>query len=403
MRLLQPRKQVPRLAQYTWARQWHAIGLIGLSVGIFQLTPFLVKRSLNAKPWQVALLIAVWQAPWIFAPALQPLMARVNPQRAWRWMAVAAHAPLLLLLFVPVDSMLWPLLGALGLYYLVGIAYMPHRGALLRTNYAPEVRGRMYGLVQIVSLVGFMLASKAGGSLMEHSDWWARVLYPAAAVAGIAGFWLQGRIRWRGQRRPKKAVEHAGWKEVWQILKTDDAFRTYEIGFMVYGVAFLMGIAQLALYAEGPLHLSYDQVTNAMGLAQPIGWGLGALVWRRVSDALGVTRLTALAFLALALFYFAMPGVSGPVTYLAAFALFGFVMAGVDVGWSLGPLHFAPDGRGHMYTAVHFSLVGVRSCFAPFLGFAIVHYLGYNAAFLTSATVLVVATLIIWRLARRTP
>ena len=407
IRLLQPQKQsspsVPRLAQYTWSRQWYAITLIGVSVGIFNITPFLVKRSLNAKPWTVALLIAVWQAPWILAPALQPLMARVNPQRAWRWLAVVAHAPLLLLVLVPAESMLWPLLGALGLYYLVAIAYVPHRGALLRTNYAPNVRGRMYGMVQVVSLAGIVLANKAGGYLMDADRWWVRVLYPAAAIAGMAGFWLHSRIRWRGQRRRRPPREQTTWREVLHILKTDHAFRAYEIGFMVYGVGFLAGWALLFLYAEGPLALSYDQLTNATGYGFPVALMAGSFVWGRMADALGVTRLTALAFLALAIFYLFMLAVTGPGTYLVAFALFGFVMAGVDVGWSLGPIHFAPDGRAHMYAAVHFSLVGIRSCFAPFLGFAIANQFGYRAAFLASATLLVVAACMIWRLARRTP
>lgn len=401
--MLQPRRPIPRLARYTWSRQWYALGLIGMSVGILTIAPFLVRRSLGATRSQVALLIAIWQAPWILAPLVQPLMARVDPQRAWRWLAVAAHLPLLLFGLLPLDTktMLWPLLGVLALYYLVSIAYIPHRGALLHTNYALDVRGRMYGLVQFVTLAGLTIANKAGGRLMDSDPDAMRWLYPAAGALGLAGFWLHGRIRWRGQRRPRPPREYASWREVWRILKEDRAFRTYEIGFMVYGVAFLAGWALLYLYAEGPLELSYDELTNATGYASPVALMLGAFVWRRVSDALGVTRLTAIAFLALACFYLSMQLVSGPWSYVAAFALFGFSMAGVDVGWSLGPLHFAPAGKAHMYAAVHFSMVGVRSCFAPFLGFAICDLFGYRAAFATSATLLIIAAVIIGRLARR--
>ena len=59
-RLLQKREvvSIPRLARYTWRRQWYALALIGMSVGIFQLTPFLAKRSLDATLAEVALLIA---------------------------------------------------------------------------------------------------------------------------------------------------------------------------------------------------------------------------------------------------------------------------------------------------------------------------------------------------------
>jgi MFS family permease len=394
---------MPRVARYTWSRQWYALGLIGVANGVFGLTPFLVKRSLDAEAWHVALLIAIWQAPWVLAPAIQPLMARVDPQRAWRWMAVLAHAPLLMLAFVPVESLLWPLLGSLGLCYLVSIAYIPHRGALLRTNYDGAIRGRMYGFMQAITFLGITIGNKAGGILMDLGPQWTGALYVVAAVLGMAGYWLHGRIRWRGQGRPHTAHELPSWREALQILKVDRAFRTYEFGFMVYGIAFLMGWALLFLYAEGPLGLTYNELTNATAYAFPLAWMVGSLVWGRASDRLGVIRLTSLAFFALAAFYVSMQFVTGPWSYLLAFAFWGFSMAGVDVGWSLGPLHFAPDGRAHMYAAVHFALVGIRSCFAPFLGFALAHFYGFRVAFGASATLLVVGALIVRRLARRSP
>ena len=112
---------IPRVARYTWSRQWHAVGLIGMSVGVFSITPFLIRRSLHASDFEVALLIAIWQAPWILAPFIEPLIARLHPQAAWRWMAVLAHAPLLAIAFLPMAT---PLMIVMGLYYLVGNAYV---------------------------------------------------------------------------------------------------------------------------------------------------------------------------------------------------------------------------------------------------------------------------------------
>ena len=390
----------PRVARYTWSRQWYALGLIGMSVGIFHLTPFLIRRDLGASPWQVAMLIGIWQAPWILAPLIEPLMARLNPQRAWRWLAVIAHAPLLVIAFVPLA---WPLMIVLGLYYLTSIAYIPHRGAMIRANYAPEVRGRMYGLLQAVTLLGSAVAAKAAGRLIEWDSAWIRVVFPVGGVLGFLGFWAHSRIRWRGQARVKVARLHASWHEVWRILRDDRAFRTYEVGFMTYGVAFLMGWPLLFLYAEGPLGLTYDQLTNGTAYASPAALLFGAWFWSRFTDRLGVVRLSMLAFLCLAIFYTSMLFVTGPWSFVAVFALWGFSMAAVDVSWSLGPLHFAPEGEAHMYAAVHFSMVGVRSLFAPFLGFWIKQEFGYSAAFSCCATLFCVAAIIALRLSRRSP
>ena len=138
-----------------------------MSVGVFSITPFLIRRSLHASDFEVALLIAIWQAPWILAPFIEPLIARLHPQAAWRWMAVLAHAPLLAIAFLPMAT---PLMIVMGLYYLVGNAYVPHRGALIRTNYPPSVRGRMYSFIQAVTLLGAALAAKGAGWLMDGDD-----------------------------------------------------------------------------------------------------------------------------------------------------------------------------------------------------------------------------------------
>jgi predicted MFS family arabinose efflux permease len=263
----------------------------------------------------------------------------------------------------------------------------------------------MYSFIQTVTLLGAALAAKGAGWLMDGNDtFWVRVLYPSAALCGFLGFWLHGRIRWRRRRRAQARRAKTSWRDVWRILKEDRAFRIYEIGFMTYGVAFLMGWALLSLYAEGPLNLSYDQFTDAVGYAFPLALVCGAWFWGRFTDRLGVIRLSAVAITTLAGFYlFMLLAVSGHRTFVTGFALFGFAMAAIDVGWSLGPLHFAPEGEAHMYTAVHFALVGVRSLFAPFLGLWMMRSLGYHVTFASCATLLLAASLVLWRLSRRSP
>jgi predicted MFS family arabinose efflux permease len=222
-----------------------------------------------------------------------------------------------------------------------------------------------------------------------------RAVYPAAAACGIASFLLMGRIRWRRSREARRlAAAAAGgvaraiasaWRETFRILREDRAFRTYERGFMLYGLGFLASVGLLALYAEAELKLSYDQWTSAQSLSFPVAQILGAALFGRLSDRLGIVRTTAMGFLLLAAFFGLMPLVGTAGSLVAACALWGVAMGGVNVGWSLGPLHFAPDGQAHMYGAVHFCLVGVRSLVGPFLGFAVKEILSYPAAFALSA------------------
>jgi MFS family permease len=397
-------RTLPLVARYTWALQWPSAALEGLAIGVIGLSAFVIKRSLGAPERAVPLLIALWQIVWVFAPSLSTLIARAHPQRLWRVLAFSTFLPLAAIALVSVtptgepghgEGTLWLFLACMTLHYSSGIATVPHRGALLRTNYPPHVRGRMFGLFLVVNLLAAAVAAKGAGYLLDSDPRWVRALYPAAALSGIGGFLLMGRIRWRRSREARRIAAKArrglwpamadAWRETFRILREDRAFRTYERGFMLYGVGFLSSVGLLVLYCEQELGLSYSQYTWAQSVAFPLAQIGGAAVFGRLADRLGIARTTAISFLLLAVFFALMPLVGSLGALVALYLLWGTAMGGVNVGWSLGPLHFAPDGKAHMYGAVHFCLVGIRSLVGPFLGFAVKDRFSYAAAFALSA------------------
>lgn len=405
--------RIPLIARYTWTRHWPAAALEGLSWGVVGLGAFAVKRSLGGPEEAVPLFIALWQAVWIFSPAIGTLLARADPQKLWRALAIAAYAPVLLVGLVTVEPTAVAGYGTgnlplflllMFLFYATAIGSVPHRGALLRTNYPRSVRGRMWGYLTAVSFLAALATAKLAAHLLDRDPRWLRVIFPVSAVLGGLGFWVMGRIRWRHQRRRRIHREvgmRKAWREAWRILREDAAFRTYEIGFMLYGCGFLCSIGLLILYAEDELGLSYGEWTTAQFLAFPAAQVVGSALLGRLSDRLGIVRTTALAFGMLGLFFGVMSQVASAAGLVAAYALFGFAMAGVGMGWSLGPLHFSPARSAHMYAAVHFSLVGVRSLFAPALGWLVKRHFSYGAAFGLSVVLIAAAMITVWRLARR--
>jgi len=397
-------RTLPLVVRYTWALQWPSAALEGLAIGVIGLSAFVIKRSLGAPERAVPLLIALWQVVWIFAPALGPLLARTNPQRLWRVLAFSTFVPLACVAFVSVrptepghgEGTLWLFLFLMTLHYASGIAAVPHRGALLRTNYPQHVRGRMFGLIMVVNLVAAGLAAKGAGYLLDADPRWVRAIYPAAAISGAGAYLLVSRIRWRRSRlalriaavAERRGMGHAiagAWRETFRILRVDRAFRTYEVGFMLYGLGFLSSIGLLVLYCEERLGLSYSQYTWAQSVAFPLAQIGGAAMFGRLADKLGVVRTTAASFLLLATFFSLMPLIGSLGGLVALYLLWGAAMGGVNIGWSLGPLHFAPDGKAHMYGAVHFCCVGIRSLIGPFLGFWVKDLFSYAAAFRLSA------------------
>ncbi len=414
-------RTLPLVARYTWARQWPSAALEGLAAGIIGLSAFIVKRSLGAPEWAVPVLIALWQLVWVFAPAIGTLLARAHPQKLWRVLAIATFLPLAGVAFVTVtpvgehgrgkgDLLLFMILMAF--HYGAAIATVPHRGALLRTNYPKHVRGRMFGLFLIANLLAAAVAAKGAGYLLDADPTWVRVIYPAAAACGITAFLLMGRIRWRRSREARRLAARAtesisramrnAWRETFRILREDKAFRTYERAFMLYGLGFLASVGLIVLYADERLGLSYDAFTSAQSVSFPLAQIAGAALLGRVSDRLGVVRTTAVSFALLACFFALMPLVGSAAQLAAACVIWGVAMGGVNIGWSLGPLHFAPDGEAHMYGAVHFCLVGVRSLIGPFLGYVMRKQFGFAPAFAVSAALVTTAAITAWRL-RRVP
>jgi MFS family permease len=204
----------------------------------------------------------------------------------------------------------------------------------------------------------------------------------------------------RGLKAAGRAVART-WRDTIHLLKKDPSFRTYETGFMLYGFGLNMTAPVLVLFAESTLKTSYDDWTTASGLVNPIAYLLSIAFLGRLIDRMGVVRLSMLAFGLLGVYFALLPLVSSVGSLIATYALFGVCMAAVNLGWNLGPLHFAPPGRSHLYMSVHVGLVALRSTFGPIAGFAVYKLVSAQATFLASAVLQGVAVLVMLRLDRR--
>jgi len=410
-------RSLPRVADYTLRRQWPAEVLLGAFGGVFSLGMFALRRTLGGPDYLVPLVISLSQLPWILAPSWQPLFSSMNRQKAFVVLGLLSKGPVLLVAFVGIvatgaagrgvgDYQLF--LVALVLFYVGDAAYIPHRAALVASNYPSNVRGRMFGLLATGAMLAQILASKSSGYLLDHDPLALRWLFPLAAVVGIAGHMLLARIRWRAPRaavaaggRGLKAAGRAvarTWKDTARVLREDPAFRTYELGFMLYGFGLNMSMSVLILFSEGVLGVSYDDWTTANGLANPLAYLLTVALLGRLVDRLGVVRLTTGAFALLTIYFLLLPLVSGLTGLVLTYIVFGVSMAGVNLGWNLGPLHFAPPHRSHLYMSVHVALVAFRSTLAPLAGYGVYQLFSADTTFLCSALLVALGTLTMLRL-----
>lgn len=207
----------------------------------------------------------------------------------------------------------------------------------------------------------------------------------------------------------RPAAEDPGWaghftaslRDGWAILARDRDFRIYETGFMLYGLGFLASHPLLAEFMDRTLGLSYGEATWALGFAEPVSYLLVALLVGPLLHRIGLVRATSVSFAVLACFFAAAMFVSTSAALVALYFVFGGCMAGVNLGWNLGPMKFAPPGRARAYAAVHMVLVGVRIAIAPLLGFALSRAVGTRAVFGLSAALVAAGAVTTGLLARR--
>lgn len=415
--MLVPGRSVPRIARYTWARQWRAELCAGAVDGILGVAAFTAMRSLHAPDWIAALFASFGQMLWLLAPMWEAAFARFHLRQAFLWMGMAANAPMLLVALVDDAAVaqgwgVWLFAAVIIVASAVDAAYVPHRSALVSANYPLAVRGKLFAMLSVLSRMSAVVAAKASGWLLDADFRWLRVLFPIAGVCGLFEHWTLSRIHWHRDGRPKVrtwggltsalAASAAAWRETGRILREDRAFFVYEIAFLLYGCGFLMSYPLIAIFAVHDLRLKYSEWTSAIGLWQQLAYAVTILAFGRALDRFGVVKTTAAAFALLTVFFALMPFVGTPGELNACFLLFGITMALVNLGWTLGPIAFAPSGQARSYTTVHVLFVGIRSVIAPFLGWWLSTRIGIPSVFVISAALVALGCFTMLRLSRRT-
>jgi hypothetical protein len=83
-----------------------------------------------------------------------------------------------------------------------------------------------------------------------------------------------------------------------------------------------------------------------------------------------------------------------------AFALYGLAMAGVNIGWTMGPIYFAGSRDAARYMGVHVTMVGIRGLVGNPVGLLLLETVGSRGAFLVAGGCFAAAAVLAWRLDR---
>lgn len=382
---------MPKIEESTYRFHLRAVMFEGVFSGLLWSAPEIARKALGVDNLLLTLIVmapAVAQGAVLFFGGW---ISRTGPRRLLRRAATVGRLPLslTLLLLVPMianwvqteEGMKWIPWFFLILVTVQALASVPITSAIngvIRSNYRDENRGYLFGKVQrwgaLISGAGSVIA----GFWMHYQNEAFPILY---AIAGLTG-WLSCMIFSKVPLRDREAAapdapDIHNARALWKILVRDRRFFIYEIGFILYGTAFMALITAKPMWTVDKEWLALDWrfLLGAKGLSSVMMFILTPYFGKKL-DRIGPGWLAGFSYSGLALYAVLLGFSSSPLSFLIAEMVFGCSMAGVILAWNVGPISFASADQGRQYMAVHVALVAVRGLIGHPIGGAMADVTG---------------------------
>jgi MFS family permease len=350
-----------------------------LTVNAMWLGPMLVRLHFGSpdpvvKDWQTFVVTAAVPTFMVFSIFWHELLRRLTTTQYLVAYCLAAVAPLAALSLVQNYAQFL----ALWIIAMAGAgSWTPLSGKLLKHFYSDRHYGRAYGVINVAALLSAIVSVFLVGRWLEQRPDAFRIFFPAAAGLQFVGAgvlaWLAARTRMPGEAGPGSP---RSWRQALDpilrlgaVLRADRTFLRYETAFMTYGAAFMICDALLPILATTALGMRYEEYAHStqmiarvamLAATMPMGW---------IHDRIGPVRTSGLAFGILVVFPLLLCTASGFNGLSLASIFWGLGLAGVQMGWMLGPVVLA-GGRDRVpqYVAIHATLVGLRGIVFQWLG-----------------------------------
>lgn len=361
-----------RVGRYTQPAWWRSTVLEGVVIGVFILNEYVAKKTLGAGDAILTALVVGPTAALLFAAWWSALLDRREKTSTFLVFGLLGRLSLLLVAATRSAGSFTAVIAAAT--FLFG-AILPAANALLQRNFTAAERGRVLGFGIALQALTAIVVSVVVGRLYDWRPELYRAVYPAAAACGFFSCLNLAMVRFRS--RPGAPIEKrlfgAGFGAALalavrrpfagalSLLGEDRGFRRYEMGFMAYGMGWMMLQPTVPVFLVERMELAYSEVAQARGmiyflmiaaLSHPLG---------RLLDRVGPLVISRVAFTILTFFPLLLAFARGTSMVYAAFLVYGCGMAAANLGWTTGPIHFAGHRDSAGYMGAHVALVGVRA------------------------------------------
>ena len=377
----------------------------GTVKGAFILNQFLFIKSLNGSELQLGILFQVSMVVFLLAVLFNGIIKRSkNKGRLVRITALLTRLPLLLFLFFPREYSEelpalyhYTFLGVFLVFYMAQPIILPVISLVLKQNYSDNNFGYYFGNATTASKAMMLISTFLFGMWLDADAMAFVTIYPVLGALSICSFLLISTIPYTDS----KVVDISIWDSMKEslsrfraILKDNVPFRQLEIGFMLYGLAWMATEAVITIFYEQVLDLNYSSVSfykNAYNiLAILLLPFFGKLIGKMDPRKFGVicfgSLLLYILFTSLTEFFpqhieLEFQGIKIYYVLVVATIFNGLFQATMPLLWGIGSSYFCKREEAGEYQAVHLSMVGVRASVFPLLGIYFLNQIGFAATY----------------------
>lgn len=378
----------------------------GIILGVLALNEFVFLKSLQGSSYQVGILFQMSVIVFLFLVIFNELRKRIrNRKLLIRTAALVTRLPFIVLLFFPTEPQAYIsdqiyhyiFLAIFFIYYLGNIIILPAINVMLKVNYRHENFGKLYAYTTSVNKLIMLLVTFLYGMFLDLDFYAFRYAFPLIAVLGIISLFILSGIDIT--KANVISSEGSVWESVklsvrrmYSILKENKPYRDFELGFMGYGLAFMMTSPVINIFLNDGLGLNYSSVAlykNAYNVIAIVlllftGNWLGRMDPRKFAAFTFLSLGLHVLFMMLAEYFtasFNVGQVRISVALIVSYLFYGYFAGTMVLLWNIGSAYFCRPEEADDYQSNHLFLTGVRSTLAPILGVFLYEMIGFTWTF----------------------
>lgn len=398
----------------------------GIAMGALILNEFIFIKSLKGSNVQLAFLFQFSMVFFLFAMFANEILRRyTNRKGLLRTIGIITRLPLVGFAFFPnvtndglPGQYHYLFLGVFLLFHLSKIAVIPSINQYLKGNYQKKNFGRLFSYSLSVNKIVVLISTFTTGLLLDMNPNSYKYFYPLVGILGVISIFQLTKIDFVQKEDP---IQSSMWsalsnsfKRIFQILRLNVPFRHLEMGFIVYGFAWMSTHAVITIFYERALDLNYSSVAfynNAFNIIAivllPIfGKLIGKKDPRRFAIITFGSLMMFILFTALTEYINGYTEILGiKLYYMLLMAVFfnGIFMASMPILWGIGSSYFCEPHEAADYQSVHMFLTGARALFAPIIGIKLYEMYGFSITYLAGIVLLIFAMLLMVYSEKRFP